>query len=108
LADFKNHISEFDKLQIRVIAASADSHKEAKKTVERYAIPFPVAHSLNAETISSLTGAFFDEENRYIHATGFILTPEGTVAIAVYSTGSIGRLTPKDSKGYIEHRVKSA
>ncbi len=38
-------------------------------------------------------GHWYDPGKKFLHATGFIVKPDGVVAPAVYSTGPIGRFT---------------
>jgi peroxiredoxin len=83
-------------LDVRLLAASADSIEETTKTVKDHQLTFPVAYGLDVEEVSSVTGAFYDEEEKFIHATGFLVNREGTIIVASYSTGAIGRLTPQD------------
>ena len=63
---------------------------------------YPVLHSADAEQLSELTGAFIERERGLLHATGFVLSPRGKVAQAVYSTGPIGRLVPLDTLRVLE------
>ena len=52
---------------------------------------------VDAAAVAESTGAFMQSGDRtFLHATGFILTPDGKVATAVYSTGPIGRLNPTE------------
>ena len=83
-------------MDVRLLAASADSIEEATKLVKDNQLAFPVAYGLDAEEVSSVTGAFYDEDKKFVHATGFLFNREGTVIVASYSTGAIGRLTPQD------------
>lgn len=99
-------MAEFSEQSITVIGASVDILDNAQRTGSRHQLTFPLAYGLDAKKISLLTGASYDEENGYLHATGFILDPEGTVAVAVYSTGAIGRLLAKDSLGWISYLSK--
>jgi len=47
---------------------------------------------LDAAAVSESTGAFFQSGDRtFMHATGFVVNPEGMVASAHYSPGPIGR-----------------
>jgi dihydrolipoamide dehydrogenase len=39
-----------------------------------------------------VTGCFYEERRRILQSTGYVLRPDGTIAVAVYSTGPIGRL----------------
>jgi alkyl hydroperoxide reductase subunit AhpC len=103
LLDFQKSLKEFEKRNIQVIALSSDPWEKAIETVERYKIAFRVGYGLDAREVSALTGAFYDEKEGYVHATGFIIDPEGRVVNAVYSTRSIGRLVAKDCLDYIGH-----
>jgi len=107
LADFEAHLEEFQALDARVVAASVDDHELAAKTVARHQITYPVACGLSAPRMAELTGAFWDEEKGYLHATGFLLRPDGNVAGAVYSTGPVGRYVAADVLGMIRYLSKT-
>lgn len=81
---------------MRILAASVDSIEDATKIVKDNQLTFPVAYGLDAEEVSSATGAFYEEDKKFIHATGFLFNREGTIIVASYSSGAIGRLTPQD------------
>lgn len=108
MADFQSHISDFDQKRIKVIAASADSLEDARKSVERKKLTFPIAYGLDARAFAAMTGAFFDDVRGYLQATGFILKPGGKVEQALYSTGPIGRFTPADVLSLIDYRIKKS
>ncbi len=101
MLDFQKNISEFERRNIRVIAASADSWEYALQTVERYRLTYTVGYGLDPRKVSTLTGAFYSERDNYLHATGFIIGPEGRIEDAVYSTRSIGRLVARDCIEFI-------
>lgn len=90
------------------MAASVDSLEDAQKTVHRYKISYEIGYGLHAREISARIGAFYDEKDGFLHATGFIINPEGKIANGVYSTLSIGRLVPKDCFGFIDYYSKKA
>lgn len=108
MADFQSRISDFVERKIRVVAASADSLEDARKSVERKNLTFPVAYGLDARAVAAMTGAFFDDVRGFLHATGFIIRPDGKVDEAVYSTGPIGRFTPADTLFIIEYHIKES
>jgi hypothetical protein len=60
-----------------------------------------MGYGLNPLEISALTGAFYNERERYLHATGFIIGPDRKIEDAVYSSRSIGRLVAKDCLEFI-------
>lgn len=91
---------------MQVLAASVDKLEDAVTTVARHKLTFPIAYGLDVEEIARATGSFWNEESRFLHATGFMLRSDGAVSGAVYSTGPVGRYTAKDTLGMIEHLVK--
>jgi alkyl hydroperoxide reductase subunit AhpC len=101
LVDFAGAVDEFGRMDIGLVAGSADTLEDARQMVEELKIPFPVAWGLKAKEISFKTGAFYDGEKGYLHASGFVINPEGKIVNAVYSTMAIGRLVPKDCLGLI-------
>ena len=77
-------------------------------TIEKYKLRFPVGHSADAHQVSALTGAYTNEEPRYLQSTGFLLDPDGRVLNAVYSSGSIGRLVAEDVVGMVTYLKSKA
>ncbi|MBI2821000.1 MAG: redoxin domain-containing protein [Acidobacteria bacterium] len=103
MADFQSRIGEFEERKVAVIVASVDSPENAQKTLERHKLTFPLAYGLNPKEVAARTGAFFDEKKEYVHATGFIIGPDGRVAGAVYSTGPAGRYTAAECVGMVDY-----
>lgn len=91
---------------MNVIAGSVDTRADAQEMIRSESLTFPVAYGLQAREFAAQTGAFFNAEKDYLHATGFLLDPSGAVINAVYSTGAIGRLTASDTLGTIVHLPK--
>ena len=83
-----------------------DTEENAKGTVEECGLNFPVGYGLDNRQISELTGCFYEEKRQIIHSTGYVLKPDGTVAVAVYSTGPIGRLVWQDVVGLVQFQKK--
>lgn len=79
-----------------IIVGSVDPREKARETVERLGLSYPVSFGLEAEEISRITGAFYDSEKKFLHATGFLVRPDHSIAVACYSSGAIGRLVAKD------------
>ncbi len=103
MADFQQNLGEFQKREVQIVAASVDQLVDAEKTVADQGLSFAVGHGLDAEEIANRYGGFYDIEKKFLHATGFLIRPDGSVCNAVYSTGSIGRLTAADSLRLIDH-----
>ena len=91
-----------------MIAISVDTLEQAAGTVKENGLTFPVAYGLDGPAFAAKTGAFYHPEKGPLHATGFILDPEGRVANAVYSTGPVGRLITADCIGLISSRQKAS
>ena len=85
-----------------------DNLEDAQKMVERRKLTFSLAYGMDAKEFAGMTGAFFDDKEDFIHATNFIIRPEGIIDDAVYSTGPIGRLTAADTLTLIDYRKKAA
>lgn len=96
MADFEERWSDFKNRDVKLLAASVDSLEDAIKTAGDLNLSFPVGYGLDAKEFSEATGAFWEEKRNIIHATEFIINPEGEVAYAVYSTGPIGRYKADD------------
>lgn len=96
LADFRSSIQEFESEGIKVISGSVDPFEKAQEVVSKLGLTYPVAHGLDPEETSRMTGALYDETKRFLHATGVLLPPDNTVAVACCSTGPIGRLMAQD------------
>src|SRR5712692_749594 len=62
-----------------------------------------VALSVDDEETSAALAA-----KHYLQSTGFVLAPDGTVRVAVYSSDAIGRLVADDAAGYIRYLTEHA
>jgi peroxiredoxin len=89
-------IKDFDGEQVKVIAGSVDSKEKAEEFVNKLGITFPVACNMDAEAVSKGMGAFYHGEKKYIQPTGFIVRPDKTIEVAVYSSGPVGRFVAQD------------
>lgn len=96
MADFQKWATKFESEQVNIIAGSVDPVEKAVEAVEKSGVTYPVAYGLAAEEVSRVTGAFYDREKKFLHATGFLVRPDNTIEVACYSSGPIGRFMPKD------------
>ncbi|MEM1296573.1 MAG: redoxin domain-containing protein [Verrucomicrobiota bacterium] len=106
MADFQRKLSQFTEKGVRVIGASSETLEEATATVEKLGLEFPVGYGLDPETFAETFAAYYSDDSTYLHATGFLIDPEGEVDIAVYSSGAIGRFTADDALHILEYRLK--
>lgn len=87
----------------KVVALSVDDESTATATVEKHRLTYPIGHSADADALSAAVGGYVNEDPKYLESTGFILAPDGTVVLAVYSSGAIGRLVPDDVIGMLTY-----
>lgn len=108
LLDFQRAHEAWEELGVQVVALSVDPLEQAEQTVERHKLTFPVLYGLDALAVASQLGASLNEQPLSLQATGFVLRPDGTVAVSVYSSGAIGRLVAADTINYIKYLQKAA
>lgn len=89
-------LQDFQSEEIRIVAASVDPVEKAEETIQKLGITYPVAYGLDPKEFSKTTGAYYEGEKKFLHATGVIIGPDNTLVVACYSTGPIGRFTAKD------------
>lgn len=106
MADFQRKIEQLEEIGTQVVALSVDSEEEARQTAERNGLTYPVLYGLDAREMASTIGAYINEEPPYLHATEFVLRSDGTITVAVYSSGPIGRLAVDGAIALIQHYQK--
>jgi hypothetical protein len=57
---------------------------------------------MNAEETSRITGAYYDNDKKFIHPTGFLIRPDNKVEVVCYSSGAIGRFVAKNLLGLVK------
>lgn len=106
LAAFEKASANLEKIGIKVAALSADTAESAAGTVAKHNIQFPVGHSANIAAVSQLLGTYVNDQPPALQTTGFVLAPDGSIVVAVYSSSAIGRLVPEDVAGLVTY-IKS-
>jgi peroxiredoxin len=103
LAGFQRAGEKLAETGIKIVALSVDDEATARRTIEKHGLSFPVGHSADVDGVAIVTGAYTNQSPRYLQTTGFLLTPDGKVANAVYSSGPIGRLVAEDVIGMVTY-----
>ena len=80
-----------------------DTEEQAKGTVEECGLNIPVGYGLDNKQVSELTGCFYEEKRQILHSTGYVIKPDGTIAVGVYSSGPIGRLVWQDVLAVVQY-----
>jgi peroxiredoxin len=100
-----------DKLRdegVSVVAASTDPLEKARETVNEHSLTFPVGYGLPLPGTAAALGAFYEDRRGFLQATGFVIKPDKTIAVAQYSSGPIGRLVWQDILGLVQFYKKQA
>lgn len=108
MAAFEKARERLRQEDITVVAGSTDPLEKARETVAEHALTFPVAYGLPLEATAATLGTFYDDRRRFLQPTGFVVKPDGTIAVAQYSSGPIGRLVWQDVVGLVQFYRKQA
>ncbi len=103
LAGFSRAFDALAELGVKVVALSVDDEETSAALASKRKLRFPVGHSADADKVAAATGAYVNDDPHFLQSTGFILAPDGTVRLAVYSSGAIGRLVADDVIGFIRY-----
>lgn len=93
MAGFEKHKQELDALGVKTVAASVDPVDKAREVAAE--LSFPVAYGATRAT-ADLIGAWWEERRAIIQPSEFVVTADGRVRAATYSSGPIGRIDPGD------------
>ena len=108
LTAFSRALDTLTELGVNVVALSVDTEETTAALIAKHKLRFPVGHSVDAGKVAAATGAYVNDDPRYLQSAGFVLAPDGTVQVAVYSSDAIGRLVPGDVAGYIRYLTEHA
>lgn len=102
MAAFQRALDRFRGERISVLAASTDPVEKARETVAEHSLTFPVGYGLPLKDTARSLGAFYEPQRGILQATGFVVKPDRTIAVAQYSSGPIGRLVWQDILGLVQ------
>ena len=106
LARMQEQVSLFERMGVKVLAASVDGEAEIRKLIADNSLTFPVAYGVSAadiKTLQALTGE--RQGNTYIQPTEFILRPGGEIAASMYASTQLGRMDPREVLEFLKSRV---
>lgn len=106
MAAFQRALDRFREERISVLAASTDPLEKAQETVAEHSLTFPVGYGLPLKDTARALGAFYEPQRGVLHAAGFVVKPDRTIAVAQYSSGPIGRLVWQDILGLVQFYKK--
>jgi peroxiredoxin len=103
LSAFQRASESLAEVEAKVVALSVDDEAATAELIEKHGLTFPVGHSADARAVAEVTGAFVNDEPKFLESTGFVLDPNGRVMVSVYTSRAIGRLVPDDVVGLIRY-----
>jgi alkyl hydroperoxide reductase subunit AhpC len=93
LVDFAVNGGPLRSRGIKVAAASVDSVETTAALKEGLRIGYPMYAGLDARAVADATGAHIQTGDRtFLHATCYLVKPDGTIAAASYASGPLGRM----------------
>ena len=108
MAAFERALDKLRDEGISVVAASTDPLEKAKETVSEHSLTLPVGYGLPLKETAATFGAFYEERRGFLQASGFMVKPDKTIAVAQFSSGPIGRLVWQDILGLVQFYKKQA
>lgn len=84
---------EFDKLGVKVVAASVDDVEKAQEVADE--VNFPVGHGVSRDIADAL-GSWWEDRRQIIQPSEFIIGEDGNVVACSYSDGPLGRIDAGD------------
>ena len=98
-------IKLFDRLGIKVIAASTDAEAGVRKMISKQEITYPVGFGMSQSEIDVL-GAFPGERQgeMIVQPAEFLLWPDGKIAASLYATSQLGRMDPREIATFVKSR----
>jgi peroxiredoxin len=93
LVGYANLKDEFDKIGVKVVAASVDDVEKAKEVADE--VNFPVGHGVSRDIANAL-GSWWEDRRQIIQPSEFVVGADGKVICASYSDGPLGRIDAPD------------
>ena len=84
---------EFDKLGVKIVAASVDDVEKAQEVADE--VNFPVGHGVSRDIANAL-GSWWEDRRQIIQPSEFIVGADGNVVACSYSDGPLGRIDAGD------------
>lgn len=84
---------EFDKLGVKIVAASVDPVDKAQEVADE--VNFPVGYGVSRDIANTL-GSWWEDRRQIIQPSEFIVGADGNVVASSYSDGPLGRIDAGD------------
>ncbi len=93
MVGFANLKDEFDKIGVKIVAASVDDLDKAKEVADE--VNFPVGYGVSRDIADAL-GSWWEDRRQIIQPSEFVVGADGKVIGSSYSDGPLGRIDAAD------------
>ena len=83
--------------------ACVEDKETCQSILDKQGVNIPFAYGVDAEEMSRALGCYYNAEDKYLEATGFILQPDKTINLGAYSTGPVGRIRADNALSCIRY-----
>lgn len=88
----------YDEAEVQIVALSSDDEEGARSMKEEEDLSFPVLYGVDVHEMEETLGTYVQHgDPEHLQPAQFILEPDGTMALACYSSGAVGRLSADEA-----------
>lgn len=102
LGEYAQAMPALTSLGVKMIAFSVDDGEAARAFADKLSAEFQIGYGASAQEISGLLGCYTNDDPPYLQPTGFVLSPQGKVLAAVYSSNAVGRLRAPEVLSFVD------
>lgn len=85
------------------MALSSDDEEAARNMKQKEELSFIILYGLDVDETEEKVGTYVQKNGKtHLQPAQFILKPDGTVALACYSSGAVGRLDAEEALERVE------
>ena len=93
----------YDEADVQIVALSADDEEGARSMKEEEDLSFPVLYGVDVDEMEETLGTYVQHgDPEHLQPAQFILEPDGTLALACYSSGAVGRLSAEEALAFVK------
>lgn len=81
---------------MKVLGASVDAQAETRELASELKLAYPLGFGLEVNPVLELIGGFYEPKKRFLQPSGFLLRPDGSLEVACYTSGPVGRFRAGD------------
>ena len=98
MVGFETELDDFQKMDVKVVAASVDPEEKAQEVANDAS--FPVGFGVTRDIADSL-GSWWEDRRSIVQPSEFLVGPDNKVLTSSYSSGPIGRIDASDMIRYV-------